>query len=87
MDSTLSPNDPYFLGDYINDDVVTVCVNTKHRFWEDYVQDTQDILIYTLNCIYDAIAEWKCMKLTGEIKPDTVKIMKNGLMRESLTRP
>jgi hypothetical protein len=86
MDSTLSPNDPYFLGDYINDDVVTVCVNTKHRFWEDYVQDTQDILIYTLNCIYDAIAEWKCMKLTGEIKPDTVKIMKNGLMRESLTR-
>ncbi len=86
MDSTLSPNDPYFLGDYINDDVVTVCVNTKHPFWEDYVTDTQDILIYTLNCIYDAIAEWKCMKQTGEIRPDTVKVIKNSLMRETLTR-
>ena len=86
MDSTGSPNDPYFLGDYVDEDIVTVCVNTKHRFWEDYVTDTQDILIYTLNCIYDAIAEWKCMKRTGEIRPDTVKVIKDSLMRETFSR-
>jgi hypothetical protein len=86
MDSTRSPNDPYFLGDYVSDDEVTVCINTRHRFWEDYVTDTQDILIYTLNCIYDAIAEWKCMRRTGEIRPDTVKVIKDALMRETFSR-
>jgi hypothetical protein len=86
MDSSGSPNDPYFLGDYVLEDEVSVCINTRHRFWEDYVTDTQDILIYTLNCVYDAIAEWKCMKRTGEIRPDTVKVIKDALMRETFSR-
>jgi hypothetical protein len=86
MDNTRSPNDPYFLGDYFAENEVVVCVNTRHRFWEDYVTDTQDILIYTLNCIYDALAEWKCMKRTGEIKPDTVKVIKDAFMRETFSR-
>jgi len=86
MDSSGSPNDPYFLGDYVNDSEVTVCINTRHRFWEDYVVDSQDILIYTLNCIYDAIAEWKCMRRTGEIRPDTVKVIKDAFMRETFNR-
>jgi len=86
MDSSSSPNDPYFFGDYVSDEEVTVCVNTRHRFWEDYVTDAQDILIYTLNCIYDALAEWKCMRRTGEIRPDTVKVIKDALMRQSFDR-
>jgi hypothetical protein len=86
MDSSGSPNDPYFLGDYVSDDEVSVCVNTRHRFWEDYVTDTQDVLIYTLNCIYDAIAEWKCMRRTGEIRPDTVKVIKDAYMRQTFNR-
>jgi hypothetical protein len=86
MDSSSSPNDPYFFGDYVSDEEVIVCVNTRHRFWEDYVTDAQDILIYTLNCIYDAIAEWKCMRRTGEIRPDTVKVIKDALMRQTFDR-
>jgi len=86
MDGSGSPNDPYFLGDYVSDDVVSVCINTRHRFWEEYVMDAQDILIYTLNCIYDAIAEWKCMKQTGEIRPDTVKVIKDAFMRETFSQ-
>jgi len=86
MDNSRSPNDPYFLGDYFSDNEVVVCVNTRHRFWEDYVTDTQDILIYTLNCIYDALAEWKCQRRTGEIRPDTVKVIKDSFMRETFNR-
>jgi hypothetical protein len=86
MDGTGSSNDPYFLGDYVSDDEVSVCINTCHRFWQDYVTDAQDILIYTLNCIYDAIAEWKCMKYTGEIRPDTVKVIKDAFMRQTFSQ-
>lgn len=86
MDNSRSPNDPYFLGDYFSDNEVVVCINTRHRFWEDYVSDTQDIFIYTLNCIYDALAEWKCQRRTGEIKPDTVKVIKDAFMRETFNR-
>jgi hypothetical protein len=86
MDSSRSPNDPYYFGDYVSDDEVSVCVNTQHRFWQDYVSDAQDILIYVLNCIYDAIAEWKCMRRTGEIRPDTVKLIKDSFMRLTFTK-
>jgi hypothetical protein len=86
MDGSGSPNDPYFLGDYVTEDVVTVCINTQHTFWLTYVTDTQDILIYTLNCIFDALAEWKCMKKTGEIRPDTIKVIKDAFMRETFSR-
>lgn len=85
MDSGRSPNDPYFLGDYVADDVISVCVNTQHPFWREKVLNAQDIVIYVLNCIYDALAEWKCMKMTGEIRPDTVKVVKDGYMRQSLS--
>jgi len=86
LDSSRSPNDPYFLGDYVQEREVSVCINVQHRFWQDFVADTQDMLIYTLNCIYDALAEWKCMKRTGDIRPDTVKIIKDGYMRETFRR-
>lgn len=85
MDSGRSSNDPYFLGDYVSDNVISVCVNTQHPFWREKVLNAQDIIIYVLNCIYDALAEWKCMKMTGEIRPDTVKVVKDGYMRQSMS--
>jgi hypothetical protein len=86
MDNSRSPNDPYFLGDYFSDNEIVVCINTRHRFWEDHVLDSEEVLIYTLNCIYDAIAEWKCMRRTGVIQPDTVKVIKDSYMRENVIR-
>ena len=84
MDTSRSASDPYFHGDYVGGSTVSVCINTNHRFWQDYVQDAQDMMIYTLNCIYDSLAEWKCMQKTGEIRPDTVKLMKDSYMRYSI---
>jgi hypothetical protein len=65
---------------------VSVCINTQHPFWQDNIQDAQDMVIYLLNCMYDAIAEWKCMQQTGALKPDTVKVIKDRYMRQSFTR-
>ena len=86
LDSSGSANDPYFLGDFVSDETVSVCVNTNHRFFQDRVQDAEGMLIYTLNCIYDALAEWKCMRRTGEILPDTVKVIKDSYMRMTVTQ-
>lgn len=86
MDNERSENDPYYVGDYVSDDTVSVCINTQHRFWQEKVQDASDIFLYTLNCIYDALSEWKCMQKTGEIRPDTVKVIKDGYMRQSISQ-
>jgi Histidine kinase-, DNA gyrase B-, and HSP90-like ATPase len=85
LDSSGSANDPYFLGDFVSDQTVSVCVNTNHKFFQERVQDAEGMLIYTLNCIYDALAEWKCMRKTGEILPDTVKVIKDSYMRMTVT--
>jgi len=86
LDANKSSNDPYFIGDYTHENLVSVCINTQHPFWQDNIRDAQDLVIYLLNCMYDAIAEWKCMQQTGDIRPDTVKIIKDGLMRETFQR-
>jgi len=86
IDSERSPNDPYFFGDYSNDNQISVCINSEHRFWKDWITSADQILIYVINCIFDAIAEWKCMQKNGSIEPDTVKLIKDGLMRESFTK-
>jgi len=37
------------------------------------------------HCIYDAISEWKAMKRVSTIDPDTIKIIKDGLLRVSFS--
>jgi hypothetical protein len=86
MDNQRSENDPYFVGDYVADHTISVCINTQHRFWRERILDAGDIFIYTLNCIYDAISEWRCMQKTGEIRPDTVKVIKDSYMRQSISQ-
>jgi hypothetical protein len=39
------------------------------------------ILNFVRHCVYDGVSEWKAIKLIGEIKPNTVKFIKDGLLR------
>lgn len=81
VSADLSPSDPYYVGDFPDPETICVVVNTQHPFWQDNVLDTQDILIYLLNCAFDAIAEFKCMRMSAPISPETVRSIKDGFMR------
>ena len=34
--------------------------------------------------VYDAIAEWKAQQRSADLDPDTVKLIKDGLLRVSM---
>ncbi len=78
-----SPNDPYFASDYVTDDI-TVVVNTAHPYWSK-LSGAEGVLNFLRDCVFDALAEWKCTKKRGEIQPDTVKIIKDSYMRLDIT--
>lgn len=83
IDTSASPNDPYYLGDFTGSSI-SVSVNSEHPFWKDHLPDAASVLVHMCNCIFDALAEWKCLKMTGQIHPDTVKSVKDGFMRQKV---
>ena len=73
--------EPYVVIDLSSqDDVVNVVINTLHPHYQD-IQNAETLLNFVRQCIYDGVAEWKAIKLLGEIKPNTVKFLKDGLLR------
>ena len=77
-----SPNDPYYASAYPANEILVV-VNTKHPYWTTEVTGAT-ILQYLRQCVYDALAEWKCARHTGLLQADTIKLVKDSLMRQTL---
>jgi hypothetical protein len=77
-----SPNDPYFASDSTEDDLLVV-VNAQHPHFSTLV-GASDVLNYLRHCVYDAVAEWQCRRKTGHIEADTIKILKDRLLRLEL---
>lgn len=75
-----SPNDPYVTVDSPHTDRVVVIVNMRHPFIQQ-LEGSEGVLNYLRHCAYDAIAEWQAMRVTTQIDPDTVKILKDRLLR------
>lgn len=76
----MSPHDPYVIADSTSADAVTVIVNMRHPHIRELV-GTEGVLNYLRHCTYDALAEWKARQLTADLDPDTVKTIKDGLLR------
>lgn len=79
LENDLSPNDPYFVTDLATEDIVVV-VNTKHPHWSQLV-GSEGVLNYLRHCVYDAIAEWQCSRKTSALLPNTIKVLKDRLLR------
>ena len=77
----MSPNDPYVLYDPISEEnTVIIIVNKRHPFWNELEGDI-GVLNYLRQCVYDGIAEWKAYNQKKEITAETVKYIKDDLMR------
>ena len=59
---------------------VLVVINRSHPHFIK-MSNRETVTNFIRHCVYDGVAEWKAIKLTGEIKPDTVKFLKDGLLR------
>lgn len=76
----LSPNDPYVAVDSSQADSVTVVVNVCHPHFKG-LAGSDGVLNYLRHCAYDAIAEWKAMSRAQRIDPNTIKLLKDQLLR------
>jgi hypothetical protein len=80
LPTDLSTNDPYVIVDSTTDDRVVVIVNLEHPYLEE-ISGSEGVLNYLRQCTYDAIAEWQAMRKTASLDPDTVKLLKDRLLR------
>lgn len=79
----MSPNDPYVVEESSKDSEIIVIVNTEHPHWTE-LKASEGVANYLRHCIYDAIAEWQALKLRASLDPNTIKLLKDRLLRVSL---
>lgn len=76
----LSPNDPYVTIDATQTSEVVVIINHAHPHWGQ-LNGSEGVLNYIRHCTYDAIAEWQARSKASTIDPDTIKLLKDKLLR------
>jgi Histidine kinase-, DNA gyrase B-, and HSP90-like ATPase len=79
-DVVKSENDAYVLVEYPNESKIVVVVNNKHPFYQKSISD-DPVVNNWISAAADALAEWKCRREGGDIKPDTIRLLKDNILR------
>ena len=80
----MSPNDPYVISESGDADKVIIIINMQHPH-VGQLDGSTGVMNFFRHCIYDAIAEWQARRKIGRIDPETIKLLKDNLLRVSLT--
>lgn len=83
VEPSMSANDPYVIYETASSDNLCIIINQNHPHFRQ-IEGAEGVANYFRHCIYDAIAEWQTAKRIGKIDPDTVKTIKDGLLRVAL---
>jgi hypothetical protein len=78
--SDMSPNDPYVTLDARGKNEVIVIVSQTHPHW-NHLKGSEGVLNHLRHCTYDGIAEWQARSKAARIDPDTIKLLKDKLLR------
>ena len=78
----MSVNDPYVVADSAEASGVLILVNMAHPHWKQ-LKGSDGVLNYLRHCTYDAIAEWQARHQAARLDTDTIKILKDRLLRVS----
>jgi hypothetical protein len=79
-----SVNDPYLVVDSTSGNHVMVIINTQHPHWKQLV-GSEGVLNYLRHCTYDGIAESQARHKASNLDPDTIKLLKDKLLRLTLS--
>src|SRR4029079_12665123 len=83
VEPSMSSNDPYVIYETASSDSVCIIINQNHPHFKQ-IEGSEGVANYFRHCIYDGIAEWQAAKRIGKLDPDTVKTIKDGLLRVAL---
>jgi hypothetical protein len=76
----MSPNDPYVTHDSTHENEVSIIINQCHPHWKQ-LKGSDGVLNYLRHCVYDGIAEWRAIHKAGALSPNTIKYLKDRLLR------
>ena len=76
----LSPNDPYYEYEVLEDMDLRVIINSAHHAYA-LLDSTEAKITHYHHVLFDAIAEWKCTQIHSEMSPSSIRIMKDELFR------
>lgn len=60
--------------------LIFVILNVLHPYWNE-LKNIDGFLSYIRHCVYDGLSEWRASKKHGRISHDTVKFIKDQLLR------
>lgn len=80
LEPSLSINDQYLTIDSASPDEVIIIINSAHPHWNQ-LDGSSGVLNYLRHCTYDGIAEWQARKFVRNLLPDTIKVLKDRLLR------
>jgi hypothetical protein len=75
-----SVTDPYVVVDSTRPNQVLIIINEKHPHWTQ-LKGSEGVLNYLRHCTYDGIAEWQARHMAARVDPDTIKLLKDQLLR------
>jgi hypothetical protein len=77
----MSPNDPYVIieSTSVKNEVIVI-VNVSHPHWATLTTE-ESVTNFIRHCVYDGVAESKAFSVRNLMEPDTVKQIKDGLLR------
>jgi len=78
VNDAASPSDTYYVLDWTPDGVIEIAINQHHDYM---VQLGNDISDFIRQCIYDGIAEFKATQKRGKVEPNTIRYLKDNLLR------
>jgi hypothetical protein len=77
----MSPNDPYVLIESTKSEfTVIVIINLVHPHWAQLTNE-ESVRNFIRHCTYDGVAESKAFSHTGKLEADTIKLIKDRLLR------
>ncbi|MBI2429309.1 MAG: ATP-binding protein [Ignavibacteriales bacterium] len=81
LEQNMSPNDPYVIFESTaKKESIVILINLSHPHWKELTNE-ESILNFLRHSVYDGVAEWKANFVYKNLKPDTIKIIKDSLLR------
>ncbi|HXB05688.1 MAG TPA: hypothetical protein VNW04_01195, partial [Puia sp.] len=73
--------EPYVLTETtVDKNKMLIIINVLHPYVQE-MTDEDAFTSFVRQGIYDGVAEWKALRLRGSIQPNTIKMLKDGLLR------
>jgi hypothetical protein len=82
VSADFGPHDPYVVCESGANDKVIVIINMQHPH-VSHIEGEQGLINYFRHCVYDAVSEWQAQRLRAKLDPNTIKMLKDQLLRVS----